>query len=234
MNSQQYTALQSRVFSRLRSRQFWLITIGLMLLVLGVHQWRPFPVSWPGGMVLHHVTLFGGLYLALRWRYEAYLAFSAALGFSVAPLIFTGAPLGQFTLPWLGEFSLLTSGAIILMALMDYRWRHQVSPLFPTWFWCVMVPIALIATLGQWVHRDIFPYFLGDNASWLAPSVAVAVVLLSLSGKYWAALLIALVAVGYEWRLISDHNAWDYLADAYWLLATAPVLWWRWHQSDSS
>ncbi len=230
MNNQLQATSASAVLKRARSVRFWLITVGLILLVLGVHLWRPFPVSAPSGMILHHVTLFGALYLALRWRYEAYLAFSAALGISVAPLIFTGAPLGQFTLPWLGEFSLLTSGAIILIALMDYRWRHQVSPLFPTWFWCLMLPIALIATLGQWVHRDIFPYFLGDNASWLAPSIAITAVLLSLSGKYWAALLIALVAVGYEWRLLSDHNAWDYLADAYWLLATAPVLWRRWRR----
>lgn len=216
------------VLQRLRQWSFWLITLLLTAAVLGVHQWQPFPVSWPVGMFLHHITLFGALYLGLRWWFEAHLAFSAALGVCVLPLVFTGAPLGQYSLALVGEFSLLTAFSITLITLADYRWRHRVTPLFPVWFWGLMLPVAVVATLGQWVHMDIFPYFHGDNAGWLAVAAAALVLGLCLTGWYWAAVLVAGMSLGYDWRLLDSHNAWDYLADAGWLLVTLPLLWWRW------
>ena len=212
---------------RFRQPGFWLATLGLTVMVLGVSAWRPYPTTWPVGLWLHHLTLFCALYLTFRYRLEAHLAFSAALGLSVLPLLFTGGPLGQLTWPLIGEFGLLTSGGMIVIALMDYRWRHQVTPLFPVWLWLALLPVAVIVTLGQWVHRDIFPYFLGDNAGWLTTAMMIALVMLCLTGRYWAALLVALVPLGYEWRVLDSHNAWDYLVDPIWLLATFPILWRR-------
>lgn len=224
------TTVLSNIRQRLHQRRFWVTVVGLILAVLAVEAWRPYPTDWPVGLWLHHLTLFCALYLGCRYWLEAHLAFSAALGLSVLPLILTGGPLGQLSWPLLGEFGLLTTLALVLIAFMDYRWRQQVTPLFPVWFWLIMLPVALVATLGQWVHRDIFPYFLGDNASWLTITVIVGITLLCLSGRYWAAFLLALVALGFEWRVLDSHNAWDYLADFTWLLAIGPVLWWRWHQ----
>lgn len=215
------------IYHRLRHLPFWLITLPLLVAVLGVHRWQPFPVTWPVGLFLHHITLFGALYLAMRWRFEAHLAFSGALGVCVLPLVFTGAPLGQYSLALMGEFSLLTAFSIMLIALADYRWRHRVTPLFPLGFWCLMLPVAVVAALGQWVHMDIFPYFHGSNAGWLALAVAAGVLVLCLGGYYWGALMLAGVSLGYDWRLLDSHNAWDYLADLWWLLATGPLLWWR-------
>lgn len=220
---------QLTIPTRLQSRNFWLIAVGLVVLVLGVHAWQPFPVTWPAGVFLHHFTVFGALYLAMRWRYEAYLAFSAALGISVVPLVFTGAPLGQWTLQWIGEFSLMTTYVVLLAAVLDYRWRKTLSALMPLWLVVILALCGLLATLGQWVSMDVFPYFHGDNAWWLAQSIAIFSVLLCLTGYYKAAVMLAAVSLGYDWRLLDSHNAWDYVADVFWLPALAIVLWRRWH-----
>lgn len=218
----------SALRTRVQQRRFWLILLTAVIAVLGIQAWRPFPVTWDAGMVLHHLTLFSALYLAARWRYPAHLAFSAALGVSVVPLIFTGAPLGQYSLALWGEFSLLTSLALIWVALFDYRWRRALTPLFPVWFWLLGALFSLVAIGGQWISIDLFPYFHAENTGWLARLAVLLCILLCLHGHYWAVPVVAGVAIGYEWRLLDSHNAFDYAGDVFWLLALPAVLLQRW------
>ncbi|MCH8552280.1 MAG: hypothetical protein LAT62_10110 [Natronospirillum sp.] len=216
---------------RLRQKRFWIIALGSVLLVLGVQVWRPFPVTWDSGMILHHVTVFCALYLASRWRLAAHLAFSLALGVTVVPLVFTGAPLGQYSLALVGEFGLLNSGSLMLVALLDYRWRNRPQALFPVWFWCVAGLFSAVAVGGQWISMDLFPYFHGENTPWLARFAVICIVLLCLTGHYWAVAALVMMALGYEWRLLDSHNAFDYTGDLFWLLALPLVLVHRWRQS---
>ncbi len=217
---------------RVQQKRFWLVLVISVALVLGIQAWRPFPVTWDSGMALHHLTLFSLLYLAARWRYPAHLAFSAALGISVLPLVFTGAPLGQYSLALWGEFSLLTSFALIWVALFDYRWRRALTPLFPGWFWLLGGMLSLVAVTGQWISMDLFPYFHAENTAWLARFVIVLCLLLCLHGHFWAVPVVAAVAIGYEWRLLDSHNAFDYAGDLFWLLALPVVLIQRWRSRN--
>ncbi|TGG92921.1 hypothetical protein E4656_12435 [Natronospirillum operosum] len=217
-----------RLRQRLGQKHFWLLLLVSAGLILGVQRWQPFPIIWDGGMVLHHITLFCLLYLAARWRLEAHLAFSLALGISVLPLVFTGAPLGQYSLALVGEFGLVTSFGLLLIALFDYRWRRLITPLFPLWFWLLIGLFSLVAVGGQWISIDLFPYFHGENASWLAPLAAGLCVLLCLQGRYWALPVVVGLSLGYDWRLLSGHNAFAYTGDLFWLLALPVVLVQRW------
>ncbi len=214
-------------------RWVWPAVIGLLCAAaaLAIHRWPPPTVTLAAGTGLHHATIFAALYLLVRWRYEPALAFSLALGISVAPLVVTGAPLGQYTLDIIGEFGLLTSFALILLVLADYRWRRRLTPLFPVWFWALASLAGIISLFPAFGQAALFPYFLGPNASWLAQAMAITALVLALQRYYAAAILVVLVSIGYDIRLLSGHNAWHYAADWTWPLALLPVLVLRWREA---
>lgn len=216
-------------------RWLWPLLTGVLCAAatLAIHRWPPPTIVWPVGVGLHHATVFAALYLLLRWRYEPALAFSAALGISVAPLAVTGAPLGQYTLAAIGEFGLLTSFALILLVLADYRWRRRLTPLFPAWFWGVASLAGVVSLFPAFGQAALFPYFLGPNASWLAQAMAIVALLLALQRHYTAAILVVLVSVGYDMRVLSSHNAWHYAAEWTWPVALLPVLVHRWRQKNA-
>lgn len=211
---------------RLRQPTFWWVFLISASLIWGAHLWRPFPIGGSWGWVLHYITLFCLLYLGLRWRYPPALAFSAALGISVLPLVFFSAPLGALTFRWLGEFSLLSTTGLILLTVLDFRWQRSNLQLFPLWFWLLMAALGIVSTWGVHINAAVFPYFYGENSLRLAHGLVMLCLVLCWQGHYWAVLPLICVGLGYEWRVLSGHNAFVYAADGLWLLGLVLIKPW--------
>ncbi len=218
----------------LRQPIFWWALGTSVVLIWGSHLWRPMPITGSWGAGLHHITLLCLLYLGLRWRYPPALAFSGALGVSVLPLVFFSAPLGAWTLRWVGEFSLLTTTSVVLLSVLDFRWRRANLVLFPLWFWVLAAAIGAVATWGLHIDATLFPFFHGENTPWLARTLVLLCVLLCWQGHYWAVIPLVSVGLGYEWRLLSGHNAFAYVADGAWLLALILIKPWRFKKFTES
>lgn len=218
---------QAAWLTRLRAPTFWWVLAASVFLIWGVHLWRPLPIAGSWGAPLHHITLFCLLYLGLRWRYSQALAFSAALGVSVLPLVFASAPLGAWSFRWVGEVGLLTTTSLAVLTVLDFRWRQSQLRLFPLWFWLVLAMAGVVASWGMHVDATVFPYFHGENSPWLARVLVLLCIVLCAQGYYWAVLPLIAVGLGYEWRILSGHNAFAYAADGLWLLGLILMPLWR-------